>query len=121
LIYNPQTSNPYLNTNTLGLAPEAPVINEPSLKFFYILLGLEVFRSLTWLVINKLLYPRLIRDGDFVSFFEIYNWSFNILWAVLVISFIAIAKNRAVKVFLSIYGAVSLLIILAFQFWPNSL
>lgn len=120
LNYNLQASNPYLHTNSLGLAPIAPEANEPTLKYFYILLSFDVFRTFLWLIINKIFVRQMLESSDhnrFSMIFDIYNWSMNIILAILIITFAVLVKYNTARIFIILYGAVSLLLTIAFRFW----
>jgi len=121
LNYNFQTANPYLHTNSLGLTPVASEAAEPSLKYFYILLGFDVFRSFVWLIVNKILNRLMRESSDFGSsfskFYDIYNIAMNLILVVLVITFAVLVKNKSARLFIILYGAASLLLTLGFRFW----
>lgn len=121
LNYNLQASNPYLHANSLGLAPVVTETNEPSLKYFYILLSFDVFRSFVWLILNKVL-NRLMRESSdfgtgFANIYDIYNISMNLILVVLIITCAVLAKNKSARLFIILYGAASLLLTLGFRFW----
>ncbi|MEO5642054.1 MAG: hypothetical protein ABIQ40_10170 [Bacteroidia bacterium] len=117
--YNLQPSNPYLHTNYLGLTPDAPVQNEPTLKYFYILLSFDIFRSFLWLIIN-VVFIRVWQKSSSDNFswiYEVYSWGMNIILVILIILFAVLIKNKSAKIFIILYGVISLLLVLGFRFW----
>lgn len=119
LNYNLQPSNPYLHTNYLGLTPDAPVQNEPTLKYFYILLSFDIFRSFLWLIIN-VVFIRVWQKSSSDNFswiYEVYSWGMNIILVILIILFAVLIKNKSAKIFIILYGVISLLLVLGFRFW----
>ncbi|CAN5323388.1 hypothetical protein BH11BAC7_BH11BAC7_12200 [soil metagenome] len=119
LNYNLQPSNPYLHTNYPGLTPDAPVQNEPTLKYFYILLSFDVFRTFLWLIIN-VVFIRVWQKSSSDNFswiYEVYSWGMNIILVILIILFAVLIKNKSAKIFIILYGVISLLLVLGFRFW----
>lgn len=122
LNYNLQPSNPYLYADSYNPAPNAEPANEPSLKYFYIILYFGIFCNLISLLINKIVVPAIMDSsrgfGETMSLvYGIFGWSTTILNAILITLCAVLVKNKSARTFFIIYAIISVILFLAFRFW----